>query len=354
MAENQEMKDMGKREDPEIAELKKTVNKLRGVAVLALLFSLAGILLCCFTGAFTDVPFGIKGLLWFLFFLSVLGWYATYAVKLVKEFETAVVVRFDRFRNILEPGLRLILWPFDKIDFVDMREQEIDIAEQEVITKDNVVVRIDGLLNVRVFDSYRSLFNVKNAFQMLSSLGQANLRGQIGEKELDEALTKRLELAEDVKKSLNIDAGIIYDEKDTEKMPEVIRSRKDKHFKDEHEKGWGVIVTRARIKKIDPPDDIQEAMHRQAKAEREKRAVKKEAEAIRYKERVTAKGRAEAYKSLLESLEKDKDLKTLVELESLIALKAGMDGKATKIFLPGDPIFAAIAKAAEAAKNNIS
>ncbi len=184
------------------------------------------------------------------------------AMVIVRQYERGLVERLGRYKETLQPGLKL-LFPFiDRLAVrVDMRERVIDIDPQPVITKDNVAVTVDAVIYSYVADAKAVTYEVQNFNIAVSKLAQTNIRNVIGEMSLDETLTSR--------------------ERINAALRETLDEATDK---------WGVKVTRVEVKEIEPPRDIADAMSKQMKAEREKRAVILEAEAYRDKQILEAEG----------------------------------------------------------------
>jgi regulator of protease activity HflC (stomatin/prohibitin superfamily) len=180
----------------------------------------------------------------------------------VHQASKAIVERFGRFKETLDPGLRFLVPFVDKIRArVDMRETVIDIEPQPVITNDNVVVTVDAVVYYYVADARAVTYEVANFYQAVSKLAQTNLRNVIGEMSLDQSLIGRERINTSLRETL-----------------------------DEATDKWGVKVTRVEVKEIKPPLDITDAMSKQMKAEREKRATILEAEAYRQKQILEAEG----------------------------------------------------------------
>jgi regulator of protease activity HflC (stomatin/prohibitin superfamily) len=184
------------------------------------------------------------------------------SVTTIHQAEKGIVERFGRYKETLDPGLRFLMPFIDSLKArVDMRETVIDIQPQPVITKDNVTVTVDAVIYYYVTDAKAVRYEVANFFVAISKLAQTNLRNVIGDMSLDETLTSR--------------------ERINAALRETLDEATDK---------WGVKVTRVEVKEIQPPHDISEAMSKQMKAEREKRAVILDAEAYRQKQILEAEG----------------------------------------------------------------
>ncbi len=275
------------------------------------------------------------GLLVLAFFLIV---FAAASIKVVRPYERGLIERLGKFRKEVGSGLHMIVPFFDRMIKVDMRERVIDVPPQEVITKDNVIVTVDAVIYYEVTDAYRVIYNVSNFDIATVKLAQTNLRNVIGELELDQTLTSR--------------------EKINLKLREVLDEATDK---------WGVRITRVEIKKIDPPKDIMEAMSKQMKAERTKRAaileaegikqsqilkaegeksaailkaegeaeaIKRVAEANKYRLIAEAQGQAQAILEVFKAIHEGKPNKEIIALRYLEALVKMADGQASKVFVP--------------------
>lgn len=249
------------------------------------------------------------------------------SIRIVQPYQKGVVERLGRYQRTVQPGLTLIVPFVDAIQKVDMREQVVDVPPQEVITKDNVVVTVDAIVYFEATDPVKLVYNVADFYNAATKLAQTNLRNVVGEMELDAALTSRDHI--------------------NAKLREVLDDATDK---------WGVRVVRVEIKRIDPPADVTEAMHRQMKAEREKRAaildadgdrqaqilkaegeaeaVKRVADAERYKLEVEATGQGNAITTVFNAIKDAEPDDRLIAIQYLEALKVMSDGDASKIFLP--------------------
>ena len=123
-------------------------------------------------------------------FLVLLVFVAS-SVKIVQPYQRGVVERFGRYHATVDPGLRLIVPFVDKLRYVDMREQVVDVPPQEVITADNVVVSVDAVVYYEPTDPQRLIYNVANFILAVTKLAQTNLRNLVGDLQLDQALTSR-------------------------------------------------------------------------------------------------------------------------------------------------------------------
>ncbi|MFC1948229.1 SPFH domain-containing protein [Chloroflexota bacterium] len=184
------------------------------------------------------------------------------SITIIHQAQRGIVERFGRYKETLEPGLRFLI-PFidNLVSRIDMRETVIDIPPQAVITNDNVTVTIDAVVYYYVTDAQAVRYEVANFFVAVSKLAQTNIRNVVGEMALDESLSSRERINAVLTESL-----------------------------DEATDKWGVKITRVEVKEIEPPRDISDAMSKQMKAEREKRATILEAEAYRQKQILEAEG----------------------------------------------------------------
>ncbi|MGH3132108.1 MAG: SPFH domain-containing protein, partial [Gaiellaceae bacterium] len=167
------------------------------------------------------------------------------AVRIVPQARAGIVERLGRYSRTLEPGLHFLIPFLDKLKrpLVDMREQVVTFPPQPVITQDNVTISVDTVFYLTITDPFRSTYEVANLLLAVEQLTITTLRNVIGSLSLEEALTSR--------DKINSDLRIVLDEA-TER--------------------WGIRVNRIELKSIDPPGTIQEAMEKQMRAERDKRA----------------------------------------------------------------------------------
>jgi regulator of protease activity HflC (stomatin/prohibitin superfamily) len=185
--------------------------------------------------------------------------------RTVKQYEKGIIIRLGKYHGMAPSGLTFIVPFVDNILRVDMREQVISVPPQKLITKDNVTVEVDAVVYYKVVDPAKSQFEVQDFGYACTTLAQTNLRNLIGDRTLDETLVAR----------------------------DVINTNL-RHVLDEATNNWGVKVTRVEVQKIDPPRDITEAMSRQMKAERDKRAAILDAEGIKQSQILQAEGTKQA------------------------------------------------------------
>jgi len=165
------------------------------------------------------------------------------SIRILREYERGVVFFLGRFQAVKGPGLIIVVPGIQQMVRVDMRVITMDIPEQDVITRDNVTVRVNAVLYFRVVDSERAVIQVENYYLATSQLAQTTLRSVLGQHELDELLSER--------DKLNAD------------LQDILDTQTD---------AWGIKVTNVEIKHVDLDESMIRAIARQAEAERERRA----------------------------------------------------------------------------------
>jgi regulator of protease activity HflC (stomatin/prohibitin superfamily) len=165
-------------------------------------------------------------------------------INILNEYERAVTFWLGRLATTPKgPGLVFIFWPFEKMVKISMRTVVLDVPPQDVITKDNVSVKVNAVVYFRVVEPNKAVVSVENYLYATSQLSQTTLRSVLGQAELDELLSAREQL--------------------NERLQDIIDHQTDP---------WGIKVTMVEVKHVDLPTEMQRAMARQAEAEREKRA----------------------------------------------------------------------------------
>ena len=185
--------------------------------------------------------------------------------RIVAQYEKGLVMRLGKYRATVGSGLTFLMPFVEDLIKVDMREKVINVEPQKVITKDNVSVTVDAVVYYKVIDPVKAEFEIQNFGYACTTLAQTNLRNLIGDRALDETLVAR--------DMINTNLRAVLDEATNI---------------------WGVKVTRVEVQKIDPPVDITEAMSRQMKAERDKRAAILESEGIKQSQILQAEGSRQA------------------------------------------------------------
>ena len=165
------------------------------------------------------------------------------AIKILREYERGVIFRLGRCIGAKGPGLILLIPIVDKMVKVPLRTVAMDVPPQDVITRDNVTVKVNAVIYFRVLDPTRAILEVENYLYATSQISQTTLRSALGEADLDELLSQR--------------------EKINQELQLVI---------DKHTEPWGIKVSTVEVKNVDLPQEMQRAIARQAEAERERRA----------------------------------------------------------------------------------
>ncbi len=197
----------------------------------------------------------------FLFFLIFAGFFASPFIlgflsmffKIVRQYERGILLAFGKFAGIRGPGLNIIIPVYHRFIRVDLRIVTVDIPKQEVMTKDNVPVKINAVIYFKVSDPEKAYFNVEDYMYAVSKYGQTSLRNVAGEATLDELLSERKKIAS--------------------KLRDIVDVATDP---------WGIKVTGIEVQDIELPENLKRTMAKQAEAEREKRAtiIKAEGEVL--------------------------------------------------------------------------
>jgi len=189
------------------------------------------------------MDFSFASLLGVAVVIIVLFWLFN-SIYVIKEWERGVILRLGRMLPVPKgAGLQLVLYPIDKLTRISLRIETLDVPAQDVITRDNVSVKVNAVCYFRVVDANLALSQVQNYLYATSQLAQTNLRSVVGQFELDEILSER--------EKVNSKLQLILDQ-DTEP--------------------WGIKVTKVEVKQVDIPESMQRAIAKQAEAERERRA----------------------------------------------------------------------------------
>jgi len=175
---------------------------------------------------------------------GILILYLLSTINIIKEYERAVIFRLGRLMHEAKgPGLIWVFWPVDKMVRISLRTITLDVPPQDIITRDNVSVKVNAIVYFRVMNAPRAVTEVENYLYATSQLAQTTLRSVLGQVELDDLLSQR--------EKLNVKLQAILDQ---------------------HTDAWGIKVALVEVKQVDLPQEMQRAMAKQAEAEREKRA----------------------------------------------------------------------------------
>lgn len=226
-----------------------------------------------------------------IYLIIVLAVLFPFFIKRISQGQMGLKEFLGRFTDTVGPGIVFIIPGIQNLRIVDMREQVITVPEQQVITRDNVGIAVDGIVYIQIVDPAKAQYEIANVFLAVINLAQTNLRNVLGTLILDECLSNR----------------------------ETINSRLLEALDRETAK-WGVKVMRVEIKRLDPPKDIQDSMSKQMKAEREKRAQILEAEG--YKQSLITKSEGDQQSKILEAEgeRQSKVLQAKGEAEARIAI----------------------------------
>lgn len=165
-------------------------------------------------------------------------------IRIINQFERGVILTLGRYSGIKSPGLRVVVPIVQQMTKVDVRSTPVDVPQQEVITKDNVTIKVDAVVYFRVVDAARAVLETNNYRFATAQFAQAALRDVVGNVELDSLLGQREQVSQEIKR--------------------IVDSETDK---------WGIDVENVKIQNIELPQDMKRAMAKQAEAERERRAV---------------------------------------------------------------------------------
>ena len=237
------------------------------------------------------IPVGLVG--WVIVIALLIGIVSS-AVRVLLEYERGVVFRLGRFAGVKGPGLRFIIPVVDRLVKVSLRTVAMDVPPQDVITKDNVSVKVNAVLYFRVLEPEKALIEVENYLYATSQLAQTTLRSVLGQSELDELLTHR--------------------EKINHELQSILDRQTD---------AWGVKVSNVEVKHIDLPQEMQRAMARQAEAERERRSKV-----------IHAEGEFQASKKLAEAAKVINEQESALQLRFLQTLTEVAAEKNSTILFP--------------------
>ncbi len=218
--------------------------------------------------------------------LIIIGFYVVNCVKVVKEYERLVIFRLGRLMPAPKgPGIVLVFLPFDRAVKVGLRTITLDVPPQDIITRDNVSVKVNAVVYFRVMEPNKAITEVEDYLFATSQMAQTTLRSVVGQMTLDDLLTER--------------------EKINEQLQNIIDKATDP---------WGIKVSNVEVKHVDLPQEMQRAMARQAEAERERRAKVIAAEAeFQASEKLTAAAKIMAQEPIALQM---RYLQTLVEISS--------------------------------------
>jgi regulator of protease activity HflC (stomatin/prohibitin superfamily) len=189
------------------------------------------------------MPFFAPSFLGFLFVIFLVVYFLSSAIKILREYERGVVFRLGRVIPVKGPGL-VIIWPIiDKIVKVGLRIVAMDVPSQDIITRDNITVKVNAVVYFRVMDPVKAITEVEDFFFATSQIAQTTLRSILGQSQLDDLLSKREEVNAELQKVIDFQT-----------------------------EPWGIKVTAVEVKNVDLPVEMLRAIAKQAEAERERRA----------------------------------------------------------------------------------
>ena len=235
------------------------------------------------------------GLGWFTFYVAVAILALIFsAIKILREYERGVIFQLGRFYKVKGPGLILVIPVIQKMVRVDLRMIVMDVPTQDVISKDNVSVKVNAVVYFRIVDPEKAIIQVANAFEATSQLAQTTLRSVLGQHDLDEMLSERDKLNEDIQRIL-----------------------------DKHTDAWGIKVANVEIKHVDLEPTMIRAIAAQAEAERARRAKV-----------IHAKGEQQASAMLVEAATTLAQQPEAIQLRYLQALTEIADEQSSTIVFP--------------------
>lgn len=232
--------------------------------------------------------------IWLAIVVVIIILFIPQIVKVLREYERAVVFRLGKLYKVKGPGLILLIPIIDKIERVDMRVLTINVDKQEVITKDNVTVNVDAITFFRVMDAEKAIIAVKDYIYATSRIAQTTLRSIVGQVELDDLLANR--------------------EKVNKQIQEII---------DQHTDPWGIKVVSVEVRDVVLPDNMKRAMANQAEAERNRRAKV-----------INAEGEFQAAKKLVEAAKQMDESPSALQLRFLQTISEIGDEHSTYTILP--------------------
>ena len=191
-------------------------------------------------------------------------------VRKINQWQVWLIETLGKYTKTKNPWIVFLFPWIQSMRKIDIREQVVTVPEQQIITKDNVGMAVDGVIYVQITDPYQATYDINNVFMAVVNLAQTNLRSVLGTMSLDDTLSNREVINAKLLESLDRETG-----------------------------KWGIKVLRVEIKRLDPPDDIQNAMSKQMKAEREKRAQILEAEG--YKSALITKSEWDKQSAILQA-----------------------------------------------------
>jgi regulator of protease activity HflC (stomatin/prohibitin superfamily) len=230
----------------------------------------------------------------FIFIIFLIGFFLVMSVKVLNEYERGVIFRFGRIIGAKGPGLIILIPVVDRMMRVDMRTVTLDVPPQDVISRDNVTLKVNAVVYFRVVEPNRAIVEVENYLLATSKLAQTTLRSVLGQVELDQLRSSR----------------------------EVINHRLQEIL-DSQTGPWGVKVSNVEVKQIDLPTEMQRAMARQAEAERERRA-----------KIIAAEGEMQASQKLAEAAEVMEKRPISLQLRYLQTMREMSSEKTTMMILP--------------------